>query len=94
MASKTVTVKVDFDLTIELDATYAPGRPETPPAYDHGGLPAEGPEIEAVGINKVLVEGLVLDLKPDVRDRILSAIKQHDALLVLIDEAICEEAAD
>lgn len=41
----------------ELDAMVSfivhPGRPETPPAYDHGGLPAEGPEIDDIRVEMI-----------------------------------------
>lgn len=41
----------------EIDAKVSfiviPGRPETPPAYDHGGLPAEAPEIDDVRVEAV-----------------------------------------
>lgn len=30
-----------------------PGRPETPPAYSHGGLPAEGPEIDDIRVTHI-----------------------------------------
>lgn len=37
---------------IELVVTYSflPGRPATPPAYSHGGLPPEDPEVEIVSV--------------------------------------------
>ena len=41
----------------EIDTTISyvvrPGRPETPPAYDHGGLPAEGPEIDDIRVEEI-----------------------------------------
>jgi hypothetical protein len=44
---------------IEMEATfsftYLPGHPETRPAYDHGGLPAEPPLIEDVEL--ALIDG-------------------------------------
>ena len=33
------------ELEVEVSYTVAWGRPETPPAYDHGGLPADPDEI-------------------------------------------------
>jgi hypothetical protein len=37
----------DREIEVELEVTvHSWGRPETPPAYAHGGLPAEGPEVE------------------------------------------------
>jgi hypothetical protein len=44
---------------IEMEATfsfeYIPGHPETPPAYDHGGLPADPPEIDDIRLE--LIDG-------------------------------------
>lgn len=41
----------------EIDATISyvarAGRPETPPAYVHGGLPAEDPEIDDIRVEKI-----------------------------------------
>lgn len=41
----------------ELDATvsfaFTPGRAETPPAYDHGGLPADPPEIDDIRVEAI-----------------------------------------
>lgn len=71
----------------EVDTTISyvvrPGRPETPPAYDHGGLPAEDPEIDDIRVEKI-------DGKPAVtgdaitRDAILAEFEcgRHDADLL------------
>lgn len=47
------TMNVDLaqgegEVSLVIKFRYAPGRPETPPAYSHGGLPADPPEIEFV----------------------------------------------
>ena len=71
----------------EIDTTISyvvrPGRPETPPAYAHGGLPAEDPEIDDIRVEKI-------DGKPAVtgdaitRDAILAEFEcgRHDADLL------------
>lgn len=71
----------------ELDATISyvvrQGRAETPPAYAHGGLPAEDPEIDDIRVEKI-------DGKPAVtgdaitRDAILAEFEcgRHDADLL------------
>lgn len=71
----------------EVDTTISyvvrPGRPETPPAYAHGGLPAEDPEIDDIRVEKI-------DGKPAVtgdaitRDAILAEFEcgRHDADLL------------
>lgn len=41
------------EVDIEVSFTCSPGRPETPPAYAHGGLPAESPEIDDIRLDKV-----------------------------------------
>lgn len=41
------------EVDIEVSFTCSPGRPETPPAYAHGGLPAESPEIDDIRLEKV-----------------------------------------
>lgn len=35
------------------------GRPETPPAYAHGGMPAEGPEIDDIRVEEIDGKALV-----------------------------------
>ena len=71
----------------EIDTTISyvvrPGRPETPPAYAHGGVPAEDPEIDDIRVEKI-------DGKPAVtgdaitRDAILAEFEcgRHDADLL------------
>lgn len=43
------------ELDVELSYSFIPGRAETPPAYDHGGLPAEPAMIEDVEV--VTIDG-------------------------------------
>lgn len=60
-----------------------PGRPETPPAYSHGGMPAEDPEIDDIRVEEI-------DGRPSVtgdaitRDAILAEFEcgRHDADLL------------
>ena len=37
-------------VSCRVEFTYTPGSPETPPAYSHGGLPADPPECEIEAI--------------------------------------------
>ena len=41
----------EFD--VELAFSFVPGLPETPPAYDHGGLPAEPDMVEDIEVVKI-----------------------------------------
>lgn len=43
-----------IEASAEITAWYrfSPGRPATPPAYDHGGLPPDPPEIDIVHIDQ------------------------------------------
>lgn len=43
------------ELEVEVSFTVAWGRPETPPAYSHGGLPAEPDEIDDIQVE--LIDG-------------------------------------
>lgn len=42
----TAWIETDDGDEIELRAVVYPGCPEVPPAFDHGGLPADPPEID------------------------------------------------
>jgi hypothetical protein len=79
----------------ELD--YYEGCAATPPAYSHGGLPPEPPEIELVGARVVDPEAAAkaLDAEPDEdpswatpdRDTLDALfLEHHDRLLELADE--------
>lgn len=87
---------------IEMEATfsfeYVPGHPETPAAYDHGGLPADPPEI--VDIRLELLDGKTrpwtqfpTDLEADLWAEVGldAAWGQHRADMLAIAE---EERAD
>ena len=39
-----------YDDEVEITYSYSPGRPEQGPSYACGGEPAEGPEIEIIGV--------------------------------------------
>ena len=41
------------EVDVEVSFTCSPGQPETAPSYAHGGLPAEGPEIDDIRLEKV-----------------------------------------
>lgn len=61
----------DRETEVELEVTvHSWGRPPTPPAYSHGGLPAEDPEVE------VTDAWLVDDAEP--RSSILSSITENE----------------
>lgn len=64
------------DQMIEVVYTRIPGRPETPPAYEHGGLPAEPAEIE---IHSAIDQfGDEVDLTDDEIFRIEEAHEEPD----------------
>jgi hypothetical protein len=48
MGSMSATVELELDLDIEYK--YTKGRPAAPPAYSHGGLPPDPPEIDIISI--------------------------------------------
>lgn len=59
--SRTGTHSFHFaGLDWEVSYTFTPGCPETPPAYDHGGLPADPDEIELYDF-VILTDGSPLD---------------------------------
>lgn len=41
-------IETDDGYEVELRATVYPGSPEVPPGFDHGGIPADGPELDQV----------------------------------------------
>ncbi len=42
----------ETELELKVTFRYSPGRPATPPAYDHGGLPPDPPEIDIMLIDQ------------------------------------------
>ena len=48
---------VELDVTVSYNVNA--GRSETPPAYDHGGLPAEPAEVDDIRVEKI--DGLPVD---------------------------------
>lgn len=46
MSKHTLTTELD----VEIEFKFVKGTPETPPAYSHGGLPADPPEAEALSV--------------------------------------------
>jgi len=61
---------------LELVVTYSvtPGRGETPPAYSHGGLPAEPDEVELVSITH---NGQPITLADDEADALFAIAMEH-----------------
>lgn len=49
-AIEIVTPDASVEIDCEYVFTYSPGYPEQGPTYDCGGEPAEGPEIEVIGV--------------------------------------------
>lgn len=48
--------KADFcELDVTVSFAFTPGRAAAPPAYDHGGLPADPPEIDDIQVE--LIDG-------------------------------------
>lgn len=79
----------------EIDATVsfgvAWGRGETPPAYDHGGLPADPPEIDDIRVeaidgrpatvgDRLTVEAILAEFEAGFHDADLLAVAFEDAL--------------
>jgi hypothetical protein len=49
------------EVVAEAEGTYVPGAPEIGPRYDHGGIPADPPEIEDLSIEwegDIITDGL------------------------------------
>ena len=47
-----------IEVACRVEFTYSPGQPETPPAYSHGGLPADPPECEITNITAAFEGGI------------------------------------
>jgi hypothetical protein len=45
-----------LDLIAGLKFKFHPGSPETPPTYSHGGLPAEGYEVDAIEVVSLAID--------------------------------------
>lgn len=86
LAYSTGNVPEVDEVDVEVSYTVTWGRPETPPAYDHGGLPADPDEID--------------DLKLLSVDGVGGPFDQHDEAAILQEiaqnhfAAMLEEAAD
>lgn len=75
--SRVIKATDTFEVEVELTGTYQPGRPETPPAYAHGGLPAEPEMVEDV--EAVSLSGLRL-ARAALKDR-----ASHDRVWERVD---------
>lgn len=85
----------ELDVTVSYAVTW--GRPETPPAYDHGGLPADPDEVDDIRLELIndqprpwdLGQGWVSEASQE--DRIIDRF--GDLQPELIAEACEQEAA-
>lgn len=79
------TPTAEFEVEVSFKMVW--GRPETPPSYSHGGLPADPDELDNVRVEKV-------DGKPRPWDLCgVSDDDLQDAILAQIDEADLHTAA-
>lgn len=74
------------EVDVEVSYTVTWGRPETPPAYDHGGLPADPDEIDDIKL--LSIDGVGGPFDQHSEAAILQAIAQNHGAAML------EEAAD
>lgn len=74
------------EVEVEVSYTVTWGRPETPPAYDHGGLPADPDEIDDITL--ISIDGVGRPFDQEVEAAVLQIIALNHA------EQMLEEAAD
>ena len=75
-----------IEVPCRVEFTYTPGSPGTPPAYSHGGLPADPPECE---IGHIMVQW-----EPNIQlslDACMVARLQNDSELI---NQLCDYAAE
>lgn len=71
-----------------------PGRPETPPAYSHGGMPAEPPEVGDIKVTHI--DGTPVEKRewgPYEADALETHIECSDALVAELLQAAAEDEA-
>jgi hypothetical protein len=81
-----VTTKILLEIEVEVSGTYYPGRAETPPAYSHGGLPAEPAGFDDLDITEI--NGVKVNWKDESTALILSKILEE--YTEVIEEALIE----
>ena len=88
----------EFDVTVSYTVTW--GRPETPPAYDHGGLPADPDEVDDIRLELIDGKPRPWDLgcgflsDDEVAEMVVDQLSSRDAILAaMIEEAAQTEAA-
>lgn len=72
----------ELDLTLRVNFYCHPGRPSTPPAYDHGGLPPDPPEVE---VHDIFIMPKKTPLPPELE----SALSDSSEFLHQLGE-LCE----
>lgn len=78
------------EVDVEVSYTVVWGRPETPPAYDHGGLPADPSEVNDITL--ISIDGVGGPFDQEAEAAILQQIAQHHYHQML-EEASQMEAA-
>jgi hypothetical protein len=53
------TYETDDGYEYEVQAEVLPGSPALPPAYDHGGVPGDGPEVDMLQLRRAGAEDWV-----------------------------------
>jgi len=80
--------EADFcELDVTVSFAFTPGRAAAPPAYDHGGLPADPPEIDDIRVE--LIDGRAVTASDwETIDAILDqfATGDFDDLLIEVTE--------
>lgn len=91
------------EVDVEVSFTCSPGRAETPPSYSHGGLPAEGREIDDIRLETVngrerpwrIYEGWIPNEDDDFASTVSDIFENNPALMEqLLIEAAEEDLAD
>lgn len=80
-----------FEGDVTFRVSYTRGRPETAPAYSHGGLPADPDEYE---IREVLAVNGREGLAPDKAQELIDHVDGTDAFDEAVAQAVQEEYAD
>lgn len=70
------TITIEMEVEIDVEYLYIEGRPATPPAYSHGGLPPDPPEVE---ISRIMIKQVKFEDLPELtREAIEDMIVEHE----------------
>ena len=70
------TITLEMNVEIEIEYNYTKGRPEVGPAYSHGGLPADPPEVEVTKFT--VISPQYESLHEALREVIEDEIAEHE----------------